>query len=344
MFLFLSQPVTTRMQLKSGLSNEDFRNWVEVGQALLFLSETLQSHVSREIKSFYDVLKVKVGSATKCYCPYAPGKHNTLSCKWAEAIMSYHRDPATIAWRISDSSKWDDPFLGPSEIVSVYAGEQCMDGIKHLRFLRSCSYFNSSEKIISDAIEVWEKVWGTASNQKLDHEDKFRALDAITKVLYESLFRNNPNTKKTLKDIQSIEFFDLPRLQISELKVARNYRAMLEYKRQKLTQQIMDLDTNLDNVESFLTNMQDPCQRTSAPLHDSLFWLSNFLTVVISFLVKSFVKSRKSQEMLLGFVRFLSLLLHFSCAIVVLVVIMVLAGSVSMIFSLVTSGYVAKLV
>ena len=117
--------------------------------------------------------------------------------------MSYHRDPATIAWRISDSSKWDDPFLGPSEIVSVYAGEQCMDGIKHLRFLRSCSYFNSSEKIISDAIEVWEKVWGTASNQKLDHEDKFRALDAITKVLYESLFRNNPNTKKTLKDIQS---------------------------------------------------------------------------------------------------------------------------------------------
>ena len=328
------------MQLESRLSNDDYRNWVEVGQALLFLSETLQSHASREVKSFYDLLKVKVGgSATKCYCPYAPGKHNTLGCKWAEAIMSYHRDPATIAWGFSDSSKWDDAVLGPSEIVSVYAGEQCMDGVKHLKFLQRCSYFNISEKIISDAIDVWEKVWGRAPNQKLDHEDKFRALDAITKVLHESLFRNDPNTKKTLKDIQSIEFLDLPRLQISELKVARYYRAMLENKRHKLTQQIMDLDTNLDNVESFLTSTQDPCQRTSAPLQDSLFWLSNFLTVLISFLIKS----RKSQEMVLRFFRFLSLFFHYTSAILVLVVIMVLAGSVSMVFSMVTSGHVAKL-
>jgi len=326
------------MQLNSRLSNDEYRNWVEVGQALLFLSETVQSHVPKEIKTFYDLLTVKVGSGTKCYCTYAPGKHNTLSCKWAQAIISYHADPTKIAWQASNSSKWHDPGSGPSEIASVYAGEQSVDGVRYLQFLRCCSYFNISEKVLTDAIDVWEKLWGTAPSQKLGHEEKLRALDAITKVLHESLFRNDPNAKKTLKDIQSIEFWDLPRLQISEIKVARYYREMLENKRLKLTKDIMDLDTNLDNVESFLTTMQDPCQRTSAPLQDSLVWLVNFLAVNLSFLARS----RKSQELLLGFFRSLTFFFYYTFAILSLIIIFILVGSVTLFVSVVTSGFVVK--
>lgn len=324
--------------MTSRLANSECRNWVEVGQALLFLSETVQSHASNGMKAFYDLLTVTVGSETKCRCTYAPGVGNKHTCKWAQAVVSYHREPAKIAWWASNSSKWDDAQSGPSEIASLYTGKQSADGLKYLQFLRSCSYFNISEKVLSEAIDVWERLWGTAPHQKLGHEEKFRALEAITKVLHESLFKNDPNTKKTLKDIQSIEFWDLSRLRESEIKVARKYREMLENKRLQLTKDIMDLDTNLDNVESFLAQTQDPCQQASVPLQDSFFWLFNFLAVNLTFLTKS----RKSKETLLAFFRFLSLCFHYTFAIVVLVVIMVVVGSVTMVLSMVASKFVAK--
>lgn len=327
------------MQLTSRLANDECRNWVEVGQALLFLSETVHSHAPKEIRNFYDLLAAKVGPG-KCHCTYAPGKHNTLSCKWAQVIMSYHRDPAKIIWQASNSSKWDDATSGPLEIASVYIGKHSVEGLGYLRFLRRCSYFSVKEKVLSDVIDVWEKLWATAPNQKLGHDDKLRAFDAITKILHESLFRNDPHTKKTLKDIQSIAFWDVPRLQVAEVNVARYYREMLEKKRLKMSKVIMDLDANLENVECFLTKIQDPCQRTSVPLQDSLFWFYNFLTVSLSY----FTKSRKSQELMFGFFRFFVSFFHSTFVVLVLVVIMVLVGSVTMLFSVLISSYVAKLV
>ena len=325
--------------MQSKLGNDEYRNWIEVGQALLILSEILQAHASKEIKAFYDLLTVMVGTGTKCHCTSAPERHNTLSCRWAQAIMSYYRDPPKIKWRVSNSSKWDNSISGPSEVAFVYAGEQSMDGLRYLQFLRSCSYFNILEKVLNDAINVWKRLWGKALNQKIVQNEKLQAVDAITKVLHESLFRNDANTKRALKDIQSIEFWDHPRLQIAEIKVVHYYREFLENKRLKMTKDIVDLDTNLNNVESVLLNMQDPCQRASVPLQDSLVWLYYvFAAINLNF----FTKHRKSQEVLLGIFRLVTLIFHYTFICIVLIVIMVLVGSVTMIFSMTTSGFIAK--
>ncbi|KAL9984480.1 hypothetical protein ACROYT_G006777 [Oculina patagonica] len=330
------------MHLESRLANDEYRNWIEVGQALLLLSDVLQSFAAKEIKALYDLITAMVGSGTKCHCTYAPRKHNTHSCKWAQAITSYHRDPTKIAWWVSNSSKWDDAVSGPSEIARVYFGEKSIGGLRYLQLLRRCSYFNVSERVLSDVVDVWKNLWGDAPNQRLGHDEKLRAIDAITKVLQEPLFRKDPNTKKALKDIQSIGFWDRPRVQTAEVNVVCNYRELLEKKRQKMARDIMDLDTNLENIESLLTNVQVPGQRqTSVPLRDSLFWLFNFLAVNF----KLFTKSRKdvSQQLMSAIYQFLTVFTFYISVMLILVVVCILVGGIAAAFAAVTCSRFAAL-
>lgn len=321
-----------KMHLESRLANDEYRNWIEVGQVLLFLSDVIHSHLATEFKAFYDMLTVMVGSGTKCHCTYAPRKHNTHSCKWAQAITSYHRHPSKIAWWVSDNSIWDDSVSGPTEIARIYSGEKSVGGLRYLQLLRRCSYFNVSERSLGDAIDVWKNVWGNAPSQSLGHEEKLRAVDAITKVLHESLFRGDPNTKKALKEIQSIGFWDHPKLQTAEVKVMRNYRELLENKRRKMAEDIMDVDTKLESAESLLKNAQDPGQQTAVPLRDSfLLWLFNF--VAVNF--KLFTKSRKnvSHRLTEAICRFLSLFTFYVSIILILTAICVLVGGIAAAFA-----------
>lgn len=320
------------MQLRARLAQSEYRNWVEVGQALLILSEPVQVHTSVVFKAFYDVLTVKVGPKTKCHCTHAPEMHHTPSCRWAQAIISYHREPSKIKWLVSNSSKWHDPVSGPSEIASVFAGGQLVDGLRNLRALRFCSYFSISEKTLGDVIDVWRKLWANAQNQKIIHQDKRRAFDAVTKLLLEFPFKTDADSERTLKEIESIEYWDLPVLQTAEMKVARNYRKMLEVKRRKKAKDIMDLDARLDNVESFLFTMKDDHQKhTSVPLHDSLLWFINL-----------FAFNVKTQRLLLPLCLFLSLCFRQILRVIVIVVLMVLVGSVTMLLSMATSGFAVR--
>ena len=329
------------MHSESRLANDEYRNWIEVGQALLLLSDVIQSYARKEIKTLYGLLIAMVGSGTQCHCTYAPRKHNTQSCKWAQAITTYHRDPTKIVWWVSNSFKWDDSVSGPSEIARVYAGEKSVDGLRYLQLLRRCSYFDFSEKVLSDVVDVWKNLWGDAPNQRLSHEEKRRAIDAVTKVLQEALFRNDPNTKTTLKEVQSIGFWDRLRLQKAEVSVVCKYRELLDKKRQKMVKDIMDLDSNLEKIESLLTDVQVPGQRhNSVPLQYSLSWLFNFLAVNFKF----FSKRRKdvSQQLMLAICRFFTAFTFYSFIILILVVVFVLVGGITTAFAVVTySRYVA---
>ena len=329
------------MYSESRLVNDEYRNWIEVGQALLLLSDVIQSYAEKEIKALYDMLTAMVGPGTQCHCTYAPRKHNTQSCKWAQAITTYHRDPTKIVWWVSNSSKWDDSVSGPSEIARVYAGEKSIGGFRYLQLLRRCCYFDVSEKVLSDVVDVWKNLWGDAPNQRLSHDEKLRAIDAVTKVLQESLFRKDPNTKKALKEIQSIGFWDRLRLQTAEVSVVCSYRELLEKKRQKMAKDIMDLESNLENIESLLTNVQVPGQKyKSVPLQDSLFWLLNFLAVNF----KLFSKYRKdvSQQLMLAICRFFTAFTFYCSIIMILVVVCVLVGGITAAFAAVTcSNFVA---
>lgn len=322
------------MHLESRLANDEYRNWIEVGQALLLLSVVIRSYAVKEIKALYDLLTTMVGSGTKCHCTYAPRKHNTHSCKWAQAIMSYHREPTKIAWWVSNSSNWDDAIFGPLEIAKVYYGEKSIGGLRYLQLLRRCSYFNVSERVLGDVVYVWKKFWGESPNQRLGHDEKLRAVDAVTKVLRESLFREDPNIKRALKEIQSIGFWDRPSVQTAEVNVVSHYRELLEKKRQKMVREIMDLDVNLDVTEGLLSNVQGPGKYTSVPLRDSLFWLFNFLPVDL----KLFTKSRKhvSQQLLSAICRFLTVITFYISVILILVVVCVLVGSLAAAFAAVT--------
>lgn len=329
------------MHPESRLENDEYRNWIEVGQALLLLSDVIQSYAGKEIKAFYDLLIAMVGSGAQCHCTYAPRKHNTQSCKWALAITTYHRDPRKIVWWVSNSSKWNDSVSGPSEIARVYAGENSIGGLRYLQLFRRCSYFDFSEKVLGDVVDVWKNLWGDGPNQRLSHDEKLRAIDAVTKVLQEALFRKDPNTITALKEVQSIGFWDRHRLQTAEVSVVCNYRELLEKKRQKMAIDIMDLDSNLENIESLLTNVQVPGQRhKSVPLQDSLFWLFNFLSVNF----KLFTKRRKdvSQQLMLAICRFFSAFIFYTSVIMFLVVVCVLVAGITTAFAVVTcSSFIA---
>ena len=323
------------MHLKSRLGNDEYRNWIEVGQFLLFLSDVIHSYLATEFNAFYNTLTVMVGSGTKCYCTYAPRKQcNALSCKWAQAIASYHRCPSKIAWRVSDNSKWDDPVTGPTEIARLYSSEKSVGVLGYLQLLRRCSYFNVSERALGDVIDVCKSVWGNAPNQSLGHEEKLRAVDAITNVLHESSFRGDPNTKIALKEIQSVGFWDHPKLQTAELNVMRNYQQLLENKRQKMARDIMDVNTQLKNAKSLLKAARDHDRPTTIPLRESFLSLFNFVAVIF----KLFTKSRKNvyhhvTEAICGF---LSLLAFYVSVILILGAICILVGVIAAYFAAVS--------
>lgn len=328
------------MHLKSRLGNDEYRNWVEVGQFLLFLSEVIHSYLVTEFDAFFNTLTVMVGSGTKCHCTHAPRKHDTHSCKWAQAIASYHRCPSKIAWRVSDNSKWDDPVTGPMEIARLYSAEKSVGGLRYLQLLRRCSYFKVSERALGDVIDVWKSVWENASNQSLGHEEKLRAVDAITKVLHESSFRGNPNTKKASKEIQSVGFWDYPKLQAAEVNVMRNYRELLENKRQKMAEDIIDVNTKLENTKSQLKTALEPDQRTTASLRESFLFLSNF--VAANF--KLFTKSRKHVRHYLteAICGFLSLCTFYVSVLLILGAICILAGIIAAVFAAVSCSLYVK--
>jgi len=329
------------MHLESRLENNEYRNWVEVGQFLLFLSDVMHSHLATEFNAFYNALTVIVGSGTKCYCTYAPQKHNMHSCKWAQAIARYHRCPSKIAWWVSDNSKWDDSILGPMEIARLYSGEKSVGGLRYLQLLRRCSYFNISEKSLGDVIDVWKNVWINAPSQSLGHEEKLRAVDAITKVLHESSFRGDPNTKKALKEIQSVGYWDYPKLQTAEVNVMRNYRELLEKKRQKMAEDIMDVNTKLENAESLLKTASEPDQRTAVPLQESfLSCLVNF--VAVNF--KLFTNYRKNvhHRLMEVICDFLYLFMFYVSIILILAAICILVGGLAAAFAAVSCNLYVK--
>lgn len=329
------------MHSESRLGNNEYRNWIEVGQFLLFLSDVIHSHLATEFNAFYDALTVMVGSGTKCHCTYAPRKHNTHSCKWAQAIASYHRCPSKITWWVSDNSKWDDSVLGPMEIARLYSGEKSVGGLRYLQLIRRCSYFNVSERSLSDVINVWKNVWGNAPGQSIGHEEKLRAVDVITKVLHESWFRGEPNTKKALNDIQSVGFWDYSKLQTAEVNVMRNYRELLESKRQKMAEDIMDVNTKLENAESLLKTARDPDQRTAVPLRES-FLLCLFNFVAVNF--KLFTKGRQNvhhhlMEALCGFLYWFTFYVY---VILILASICILVGGLAATFAAVSCSLYVK--
>ena len=329
------------MHLESRHENNEYRNWVEVGQFLLFLSDVMHSHLATEFNAFYNALTVIVGSGTKCYCTYAPQKHNMHSCKWAQAIASYHRCPSKIAWWASDNSKWDDSILGPMEIARLYSGEKSVGGLRYLQLLRRCSYFNISEKSLGDVIDVWKNVWINAPSQSLGHEEKLRAVDAITKVLHESSFRGDPNTKKALKEIQSVGFWDYPKLQTAEVNVMRNYRELLEKKRQKMAEDIMDINTNLENAESLLKTSRNPDQRTSVPLQESfLLYLFNFVAVNFKLLTKS--RKDVHHRLMEAICSFISLFMFYVSILLILAVICILVGGLAAAFAAVSCSFYVR--
>ena len=311
------------MQVKSRLTDQEYRNWVEVGQALLCLSDMVQYHVSKGISAFYEVLTKKISSGAIFSSRSARGRPNVRRSEWVQAILSYHRNPTKVVWTDTDNSKWDDPFLGPREIASVYTGVQSVNGIKYLQFLRFCSYNNVSEKVIMDVIHVWETLWGEPSNQKLGYEEKLYAFDSMTKLLHEPLFSKDPSTKTMIKDIQSLENWDVTRLQLSEVKVARTYQQLLESKKFQLTKGIAELDRNLDRVESFLADAQDSSQNTTLLPRQASF-------------------TRKSREILFSSMGSISLFLHRSSSVLGLVIIFVALGSFTIVFALQTSKYITK--
>ena len=216
-----------------------------------------------------------------------------------------------------------------------------MGGLRYLQLLRRCSYFNVSERSLGDVIDVWEKVWGNAPYQSLGHEEKFRAVDAITKVLHESSFRGDPNTKKALKEIQSVGFWDHPKLQTAEVNVLRNYRELLESKRQTMAEDIINVNTKLENAESLLKNARDPDQHTAAPQRESfLLYLFNF--VAVNF--KLFTKSRKNvyHHLTEAICRFLFLFVYYVSIILFLTVICILVGGSAAAFAAVSCSLYVK--
>lgn len=84
---------------------------------------------------------------------------------------------------------------------------------------------------------------------------------------------------------------------------------------------IVNLETNLNNVESPLADVQGSSQRISFPLQGSFTLLFTFFAVH-----------------LFSFLR--SMFFHRFCAVLGLIISFVLLGSLTMVFALVTSKYV----
>ena len=114
-----------KMDWKSRLDSEEYRNWVSVGHALSLLCDGVRPYIERTMKTFYGQLQVAVGPGTKCLCVHTPSRRPNLwqdmiHCRWAAAIQNYYAEnPRKIAWHQSNYNMWDDTGAGPWEIAKL---------------------------------------------------------------------------------------------------------------------------------------------------------------------------------------------------------------------------------
>ena len=226
-------------------NNSEHRNWLAVGDGLLFLSDGLRQYAQHEMKKFHALIAKNVGPKAKCSCKFIPGKkqnphEQATACAWAQELKKNHvfKNKRHIPWDQSDSSKWHDPVLGHWEIAKLFMSDLGSDAAKVtdpdstdvaplLNLFRFCKHFNIQKSLLK-AVSDRRNQWAHAPKRRLGNSGKKAAFQDIKLLINDPELLVSQDVQACKLKINEVEAEDVLIAQQDELRVLKEYQRIKE--------------------------------------------------------------------------------------------------------------------
>ena len=254
-WVYVNKMSFTARNLLEIQNDPEYRNWLAVGQALLFLRDGLKKYVEHEMNALHDSISKNVGPTAKCNCKFTPGKKSNphgraTSCSWAQELKKFHvfKNKADIPWHQSDSSKWHDAVVGHWEIAKLFMSDLGKDPTTvtdpnstdvgpFLNLLRFCKNFKIQKSLLEPVTDRRNQ-WAHSPNHKLSEDDKNAAFQDI------KLLMNDPElvASKDVQDFKSmmnnVETADVSVLRENELRLVEEFRRIKECENLRMEEEL----------------------------------------------------------------------------------------------------------
>ena len=226
-------------------NDSKYRNWLAIGDALLFLSDGLSQYAEHEMKALHDSIIKNIGPTAKCNCKFTPGKKpnphgGATACTWAQELKKNHvfKNKSHIPWDQSDSRKWHDPVLGHWEIAKLFMSDLGSDSAAVtdpdstdvgplLNLFRFCKHFNIQKPLLK-AVSDRRNQWAHARKHKLANSAKKAAFQDIKLLMSDPELQASKDVQACKPKINAIEAEDVLIAQKDELRVLEEYRRIEE--------------------------------------------------------------------------------------------------------------------
>ena len=257
-----------------------YLNWLAVGDALMLLSDGLQTYAENKMKELHALISTNVGGpAVKCTCSCTPGKKSksnphgrTTPCIWAQELKNFHNfsNKNDIPWHQSLSSQWHDPVHGYWEIAKLFMCDlgknwatvkdpKSTDVGPLLNLLRFCKYFKIQHSSL-DAVKDWRNKCAHAPERTLSDTDKQNAFKDIECLLNDPELAGIKDVQDYYSIIKRVEVADISILQNDELEIIQEFSResqietqaevrLVSEKIDKLKNDVNELKANVTCVE-----------------------------------------------------------------------------------------------
>ena len=244
-----------------------YLNWLAVGDALMLLSDGLQSYAGNKMKELHALITTNVGGpAVKCTCSCTPGKKlrsnphlRTTPCIWAQELKNFHNfsNKNDIPWHQSVSSQWHDPVQGYWEIAKLFMCDlgknwatvkdpKTTDVGPLLNLLRFCKYFKIQHSTL-DVVKDWRNKCAHAPGRTLSDIDKQNAFKDIERLLNDPELAGIKEVQDCCRACKRVEMADISILQNDELKIIQEFSRKKDIKAQA---EIREVAEKIDNMEN----------------------------------------------------------------------------------------------
>jgi hypothetical protein len=212
------------------MKNPDYRNWLDVGHALVLLGDGLRKYAEREMKKLHALITTNVGGpGVKCHCTCAYGKKTkprgpahphgqpgTL-CIWARELKKHHVFPRKeeIPWHQSVGTRWDDPVRGYWEIAKLFMSDLggnwtttkdpgTTDFGSLLSLLMFCNHFKIRKRRLED-VKYWKYTWIFSRTLTFTGKEKKDAFTDIDKLMTDPEIYSIKEVQDCRQPIKGIE-------------------------------------------------------------------------------------------------------------------------------------------
>ena len=273
-------------------NDPEYRNWLAVGHALLFLRDGLKNYVEHEMKAIHDSISKNVGPTAKCNCKFTPGKKSNphgraTPCTWAQELKKFHvfKNKADIPWHQSDSSKWHDAVVGHWEIAKLFMSDLGKDPNRvtdsnstdvgpFLNLLKFCQHFKIQKPLL-EAVTERRNQWAHSPNHKLSDDDKNTAFQDIKLLMDDPELGAIKDVQDFKSMINNVETADVSVVRENELRLVEEFRRIKECKN-------LQMKEKLDVANEEIRNLRKRDRLIHGGIKMSVFIFTTLLSVIMS--------------------------------------------------------------